>query len=135
MNEKYFEILYKLATKAESKGEVPVSALIVKDNKVISKAYNTRVVNNNPLNHAEIKCIVKAAKKLGDWRLDDCDLYTTLEPCHMCKEIIKESRIKNVYYYVDSQKVVNYRTKFNKIDLSISSKYYNLLTSFFKKLR
>ena len=135
MNNEYFEILYNLAFKAYSKGEVPVASLIVKNNKVIASAYNSRVSKSSPLDHAEVRCIVKASKLTGDWRLDDCDLYSTLEPCHMCKEIIRESRIRNVYYLTDSKKVVNFKTSFSKTDCEISSKYSDLLTDFFKKLR
>ena len=135
MNNKYFDILINLCNKALKNDEVPVAALIVCNGKIIAKAYNSRVNESNPLNHAEVKCILKASRKLGDWRLCDCDLYSTLEPCHMCREIIKESRIKNVYYLSKSNKKVNYKTKFSHVSSDLSTIYSNLLTDFFRKLR
>ena len=135
MNEEYFKELYNLSLRAKKKGEVPVSALIVHNGKVISKAYNTRLSDSNPLNHAEIKCIVKASKKLEDWRLDSCDLYCTLEPCDMCKAIINECRINNIYYLASSNKVVNHKSNYCKIDGELSTNYSKLLTDFFRKLR
>ncbi len=127
--------LYKLSLKAYKKNEVPVAALITCNNKIISKAYNSRKSTSNPLNHAEIKAILKATKRLKDWRLDDCDLYVTLIPCHMCLEIIKEVRIKNVYYYCDNLKNINLKTNLIKIDNLYSIKNSELLTNFFKKIR
>jgi len=84
--------------KAYSKGEVPVGAVIVKNNKIISKAYNKREKSQIATHHAEILAIEKACKKLKSWRLDDCDLYVSLEPCPMCAGAIINARIKNVYY-------------------------------------
>lgn len=131
----YYENLIKLSKKALKHSEVPVAALIVKDNKIIAKAYNKRYRNNNPLMHAEIKCIIKACKKLNDWRLNDCILYCTLEPCHMCKEIIKETRINKVYYIAESKKDVNYKSKFKFVNNEYTKIYNNILTNFFKKIR
>lgn len=91
--------LIKLQNKAIKKEEVPVSAIIVYKDKIISKKYNTTERKNNFMNHAEILVIKEAMKKLKNWRLDECTLYVSLEPCDMCKEIIKKSRIKNVYYF------------------------------------
>lgn len=98
---KYFERLIELSTIAYENDEVPVSALIVYNGKIISESYNSRIKNNSVLNHAEIDAIKKANEKLRDWRLDECDLYVTLEPCDMCKEIIYASRIRNVYYLIN----------------------------------
>ena len=127
--------LNKLLNKALKKSEVPVAALIVKDNKIISKAYNKRNSTKNPLKHAEILAILGAVKKIKDWRLDECEMYVTLEPCHMCREIIKESRIKKVYYYTEKNKKINYKTDFSLINNSFSISCKKLLTSFFKELR
>jgi len=127
--------LNKLLNKALKKSEVPVAALIVKDNKIISKAYNKRNSTKNPLKHAEILAILDAVKKIKDWRLDECEMYVTLEPCHMCREIIKESRIKKVYYYTEKNKKINYKTDFSLINNSFSISCKKLLTSFFKELR
>lgn len=134
MNRNYEQILYDLSTKAFRKNEVPVAALIVFNNKIIAKAYNRRYKHYNPLNHAEIRCVIKAAKKLKTWKLNQCELYVTLEPCHMCKEIIKETRIKKVHFYEYSSKSVNYKTEFLKQN-SIGYNFSELLTIFFKKRR
>ena len=131
----YFDILYKLAEKAAKKGEVPVAALIVKDNKIIAKAHNTRKSDHNPLNHAEIKCIIKAAKKNKDWRLNEYELYVTLKPCNMCQSIINECRINKVNYLISNQKNAQYETIYNQADYNLSKKYQKLLSSFFKTLR
>lgn len=89
----------KLLIKAKQEDEVPVGAILVKDNKIISKAYNKTNKTNDILSHAEINVIKKASKKLNNWRLDGCILYISLEPCSMCKEIIKKSRISKVIYF------------------------------------
>ena len=92
MNEnKILNELNKLLNKAIKHNEVPVAALIIYKNKIISKAYNKVNKKNNILNHAEIIAIKKASKKLKNWRLNDCILYVTLEPCDMCKSIIKKN--------------------------------------------
>ena len=86
--------------KAYLKEEIPIGAVIVKDNKIIASAYNTRENSQIATHHAEILAIEKACKKLKSWRLDDCDIYVTLEPCPMCAGAILNARIKNVYYAV-----------------------------------
>ena len=91
--------LNKLIDKAIKEDEVPIAAIIIKENKIISKAYNKVNKTKNILDHAEILAIKKASKKLNNWRLNDCELYVTLEPCSMCKEIIKKTRLKKVYFY------------------------------------
>ena len=79
-------------------GEVPVGAVIVYNNKIIARGHNTRETNQSVLGHAEINAIKKASKKIGSWRLEDCDIYVTLEPCPMCSGAIIQSRIKNLYF-------------------------------------
>ena len=88
----------KEAKKAELLDEVPIGCVIVKDNKIISRGHNIRESKNNPIGHAEIIAITKASKKLNSWRLNDCELYVTIEPCIMCSGAIIQSRIKAVYY-------------------------------------
>ena len=88
----------KEAKKAELLDEVPIGCVIVKDNKIISRGHNIRESKNNPIGHAEIIAITKASKKLKSWRLNDCELYVTIEPCIMCSGAIIQSRIKAVYY-------------------------------------
>ena len=92
------EAAYKQAMKAFEIDEVPVGAVIVKNGKIIARAYNKKEKDNNPLGHAEIIAINKACKKLKSWRLLDCDLYVTLEPCPMCAGAIINSRIKRVIF-------------------------------------
>ena len=100
MNEtSYFmNLAYKQAQKALKIDEVPVGAVIVKNNKVISAAYNKKEKLQDPTAHAELLAIKKACKKLNSWHLDDCTLYVTLEPCTMCAGAIIQSRIKKVVY-------------------------------------
>ncbi|MFI3329476.1 MAG: tRNA adenosine(34) deaminase TadA [bacterium] len=88
----------KEAKKAADINEVPVGCVIVKDNKIIARAYNTREKTQTTTAHAEILAIQKACKKLNSWRLVDCDMYITLEPCSMCSGAIIQSRIKNIYF-------------------------------------
>lgn len=123
--------LNKLMDKAIKKDEVPVAALIVYKNKIIASAYNKTKKKNNVLNHAEIIVIKKASKKLNNWRLSDCSLYVTLEPCDMCKEIIKKSRIKEVIYYSKQNKYKtenepNYLFKHNNFFSSKLSNFFKL---------
>ena len=88
----------KEAMKAQDIDEVPVGCVIVKDNKVIARGFNKRETTQDPTNHAELKTLQKASKKLNSWRLDDCDIYVTLEPCIMCAGAIIQSRIRHVYF-------------------------------------
>lgn len=94
----FLEIAEKEARKAQKRNDIPVGAVIVKNNQILSKAHNKKYKKNNPIYHAEIIAIMKACKKMKTNRLDDCDIYVTLEPCEMCYGAIKETRIKNVFY-------------------------------------
>ncbi len=96
--EKYMREAMRMAKKAEKKDEVPVGAVIVKRGKIIARAYNLRETKKDPLAHAEVLAIAKAAKKLRGWRLENCALYVTLEPCPMCAGAIINSRIKHVVF-------------------------------------
>ncbi len=87
----------KEAKKAKKLNEVPIGCVIVKGNKIIGRGYNRRMKDKNTLSHAELNAIKKASKKLKDWRLDDCEMYVTTEPCQMCSGAIVQSRIKKVY--------------------------------------
>ena len=87
----------KQAQKAYDKLEVPVGAIIVKDGQIIARAYNQKEEKQDTTNHAEILAIKKASQKLGSWRLNDCDMYVTLEPCSMCAGALIQSRIRKVY--------------------------------------
>lgn len=94
----------KQAQKAYEKMEVPVGAVIVKDGKIIARAYNQKEYKNDTTNHAEILAIKKASKKLNSWRLLDCDMYVTLEPCSMCAGALIQSRIRKVYIGASDEK-------------------------------
>jgi tRNA(adenine34) deaminase len=99
MNHAYFMLAaLEEAKKAEEMGEVPIGAVVVRDGKIIARGYNLRETTQDPLAHAEIRAIQQAADRLGSWRLQDCILYVTLEPCPMCAGAILQSRIKQVVY-------------------------------------
>lgn len=94
----YINEAFKQAKKAYKHNEVPVGAIVVYKNKIIAKAYNKKERRNNSLYHAEIIAINKACKKIKSWRLSECELYVTLEPCLMCAGLIIQNRISKVYY-------------------------------------
>ncbi len=140
---KFMAIAIEEAKKSE--GDIPVGAVIVKNGKIIAKAHNTREKDNDITSHAEIIAIRQAEKLLNNWRLDDCEMYVTLEPCPMCGWAILQSRIKSVYFGSYDK---NYGSFSSKIDLrQISSskpKIYggikeeecdSLLKNFFQTLR
>ena len=95
--EKYMKEAIKQAKKALHIGEVPIGCVIVYEDKIIGRGYNRRITDKNTLSHAELNAIKKASKVMDDWRLDDCEMYVTLEPCQMCSGAIVQSRIKKVY--------------------------------------
>ena len=97
MDYKYMDIAFNEAKKAFDLNEVPVGAVIVKNGVVLAKGYNMKEMKKSCIKHAEIIAIEKASKKLDNWRLNDCDIYLTLDPCPMCASAIKQARIKNVY--------------------------------------
>ena len=96
IDQKYMREAIKQAKKAYALEEVPIGCVIVYDGKIIGRGYNRRTIDKNPLPHAEIQAIRKASRKMGDWRLEDCTLYVTLEPCQMCSGAIVQARIKRV---------------------------------------
>lgn len=95
--EKYMSLALAQARRAYKLNEVPIGCIIVYKDEIIGRGYNRRVTDKNTLSHAELNAIRKASKRLGDWRLDDCEMYVTLEPCQMCSGAIVQSRIKKVY--------------------------------------
>lgn len=134
------------AKKALGENEVPVGAVIVKDGEVIAYGRNRREKENNALCHAELEAIDKACKALGGWRLTDCDLYVTLEPCPMCAGAIINARIKRVYYGAFDDKAGSFGSvvDFNHLRYNHKPEIYagimedecqSLLTEFFKALR
>ena len=98
MKEEYMRAALREAEKAKKIDEVPIGCVIVKDDKIIARGHNLRETKQQSINHAEIIAIQKACKKVGSWRLEDCDLYVTLEPCCMCAGAILQSRIRTVIY-------------------------------------
>ena len=96
IQEKYMKEALKQARKAYALGEVPIGCVIVHEGKIIGRGYNRRNTDKNTLAHAEITAINKASKKIGDWRLEECTLYVTLEPCQMCAGAIVQARIPEV---------------------------------------
>lgn len=96
LDEKFMKAAIREAKKAYALDEVPIGCVIVSDDKIIARGYNRRNTEGNTLAHAEISAIRKASKKLGDWRLEDCTMYVTLEPCQMCAGAIVQSRMKRV---------------------------------------
>lgn len=95
-DEKYMREAVRQAKKAYALEEVPIGCVIVRDNKIIARGYNRRNTDKNTLAHAELAAIKKASRKTGDWRLEDCTMYVTLEPCQMCAGAIVQSRIRKV---------------------------------------
>lgn len=130
--EKLLTILNKKAIKHN---EVPVSCIITKDDKIISKAYNNKIIKHDPTAHAEIIAIRKAAKKLKTWNLNECRLYVTLYPCKMCLDVINEARIKEVYYILDNEKEINNNVKITKINSEKNEYFQEELKRFFKNKR
>lgn len=96
VQEKYMKEALKQAKKAYALGEVPIGCVIVHEGKIIGRGYNRRNTDKNTLSHAEITAINRASKVIGDWRLEDCTLYVTLEPCQMCAGAIVQARIPAV---------------------------------------
>ncbi|HEY9063144.1 MAG TPA: tRNA adenosine(34) deaminase TadA [Pseudobacteroides sp.] len=147
IHKKYMLQAYKEALRAYAKLETPVGAVIVFEGKIIARGYNTREQTQDPTQHAEIIAIKKAAKKLGSWRLIDCDLYVTLEPCPMCAGAIIQSRIKNVYYgaadpkagaagsVIDIFTIEKFNHKVNVFGGIMEHECSEVLRKFFRELR
>ncbi len=139
--EKYIKLAIKEAKKAYKYGDIPVGCIIIKNNKIISKAYNKKEKNQIATYHAEILAINKACKKLKTWHLDECILISTMEPCEMCTGAIIQSRIKNIIYLVSNENFGNieknqiFKNKKYKIKKIYNEEIINLLKKFFEKLR
>ena len=144
--EKFMKEALKEAKKAYDKLEIPVGAVIVKDGKIIARAHNLKETKKDTTNHAEILAIKKASKKLDSWRLLDCEMYVTLEPCAMCAGAIIQSRIKKIYIGTLDEKTgasgsvlnvfeypINHQVEVEKGILKENCE--NILKDFFKMLR
>jgi tRNA(adenine34) deaminase len=128
----FMSLAYKEAQKAQKRGEVPIGCVIVRNGKVISAGCNRRERKQNALWHAEIVAINKACKKLRSWRLNDCEMYVTLEPCKMCMGAIENARLQKVYIGAKSSSDLNWNvvTEFCEND-----DCRNILIDFFKDKR
>ena len=137
MDEFYMKLAIKQAKKALKYNEVPVGAIIIKNNKIISQAYNKKEIKKNVIKHAEIIAISQACKKLKNWRLDDCILYVTMEPCMMCSGAIEQSRIKKIVYGAKNENYGSTKLLKNiEITSNICEKEcLELVQTFFKKRR
>lgn len=146
-DEKFMQAAINEAIKAREIDEVPIGAVIVLNGEIIAKGYNLRETSQQTLSHAELTAIEAANKKVGSWRLEDCTLYVTLEPCPMCAGAIVQSRMKRVVYGAPDPKAGCAGTLFNLLDeprfnhqVEVTSgvlqeECANLLIDFFKALR
>lgn len=146
---KFMKAAIVQAKKAYALGEVPIGCVIVKDDQIIARGYNRRSIDHNTLAHAEMIAIKKACKKLGDWRLEDCTMYITLEPCPMCAGAIVQARIKNIVIGAMNAKAgcagsildlmhiqrFNHQVDTLLLDGEIHEECVELLKDFFKELR
>jgi tRNA(adenine34) deaminase len=146
MDKKYMLEALSLAKQAANDGEVPVGAVVVKDGRIIAKGKNEREKKQNALSHAEMEAINLACKKLGSWRLDDCEMYVTLEPCPMCTGAIINARIKTVIFGAYDSKMGCMDSVINLCDYPFNHKVeiyggimedecLEVLQNFFKNLR
>ena len=147
MNKDFLDLAFYYAEQAYNIDEVPIGAVIVKDNEVISYGFNQKEKNRSVLGHAELIALVEAEKKLRNWRLDDCDMYVTLDPCPMCASAIKQSRIRNVYSALNNADLNNLPLildifSTDKVNSSVNlisnldcERSRQLLSDFFKKQR
>ena len=143
MTEKFMNKAIIEAKKCFAHGDVPIGAVITQNNKIIAKAYNQKEWKKSATYHAEILAIEKACKKIGDFRLSDCDIYVTKEPCLMCLGAILSARIKNIYFgaydkkygtgYLAENNNFNHKSKI--IGGVCSDECELLLSDFFKELR
>ena len=146
MKDKYIEAALDEAKIAYSLNEVPVGAVIVKNNKIIAKSHNLKKNSNSITNHAEIISIIEASSYIGDWRLNDCEMYVTLEPCPMCAGAILKSRIKKIYIGTSSniksnkkiiESIFNNKEYYHNVDYEYlnNKDCSRILTDFFKEKR
>ncbi len=136
---RYVNRIIELAEEAFNNDDIPVGAIVVKNDEIIGEGYNRRNKNKSVIGHAELDAIEAACSKIGDWRLDECDLYVTLKPCMMCTGAIVDSRIKKVYYLCDRTNVCFNSNKYiemTKLTASKSvDKYLKILKNFFENKR
>ena len=137
-DEYYMNCAYKEALKAYKIDEIPVGAIIVdKNGKIIGKGYNKKEKKNNAIYHAEVEAIIKATKKVKNWRLNNCIIYVTLFPCNMCLEIIKASKIEKIIYATDQKDIQKNEeiTKTKIINKKLEDQCSNIILKKFDELR
>ena len=146
-HEYYMKMALKEAKKAYKLGEVPIGCVIVHEDKIIGRGYNRRNTDKSTLAHAEIAAIKKASKIIGDWRLEDCTLYVTLEPCQMCAGAIVQARIPTVVMgsmnpkagcagsILNILEVPEFNHQVHTIRGILEEECSQMLTTFFKELR
>ena len=139
MKKEYINKIYDLALESFKLDEIPVGAVVVKNNQIVGVGINSRHKSKSVVGHAEINAIEDACRNVGDWRLDGCEMYVTLLPCLMCTGAILESRINKVYYLCDRTNVrvdVKSYLLTEKIkSIEMEEKYLNLLQLFFENKR
>jgi len=147
LDTKYMRTAFREAEKAYALGEVPIGCVIVHDGKVIARGYNRRNTDKSTLSHAELIAIRKASRRIGDWRLEECVLYVTLEPCQMCAGAIVQARIPRVVMACMNPKagcagsilnILNMPEFNHQVDVTrgvLEEECSTLLTRFFKELR
>ncbi len=145
--EKYMRQALKLAKKAYALNETPIGAVIVKDGRIIARGYNRRNTDKSSIAHAEITAIKKACKVTGDWRLEGCEMYVTLEPCQMCAGALVQCRIDKVYIGAMNPKAGCAGSVINLLDVTgfnhkvetetgiLEEECSELMSSFFRELR
>ncbi len=146
-HERYMAQALKEAEKAGRKGETPIGAIIVRDGMIIARGHNEKELKNDSTLHAEMTAIKKASKKLGSWRLTDCDMYVTLEPCTMCAGAIIHARLRNLYIgtsdlkagaagsVIDVFRVEAFNHRVDVIWGILEEQCSGILKEFFKELR
>ena len=135
MKNKIVNKLKQLNKKAMLNGDIPVSCIIIKNDKIIASAYNQKYKNNDPFNHAEIVAIRKACKKLNVTNLSECEMYVTLYPCMMCQGAIIESRLKKVYYILEQNKIINNNIQYERMFDNYTKYFQEEIKTFFKDKR
>lgn len=130
----YLDIALNEAKKSLKTDDVPIGAVIVEKGIIISKAHNEREKKHSVTRHAEIISVEKACKKKKTWHLSECEIYVTLEPCPMCMEVLKQARIKKIYYAAPQEKQINYKN-IEKIQLKNVENSRKIIKDFFKNKR
>jgi len=147
INDKFMTEALKEAKKAQDKNEVPIGAVIVKDNKIIARGFNRCIIDQDPTAHAEIVALRKASKKLNNYRLNGCSIYVTIEPCAMCAGALVNARIEKIFYGADDKKagacksifkVVNNKKLNHRIEFKsgiLKEECADIIKKFFEKKR